>query len=300
MQESGGRGLDPMQASEHYCGRIGCIKDPEISIREGVKYFAELLKKSKGDVKLALQAYNYGEGFISYVMKRGGRYTKQLAWEFAEYMVRKHGRISRIPPGYGDSQYVDRVLRYYKGDLTPCVVGGADDAPTVVGNAGKQKYHLSYAQAKKVLIDAAKQSDRAFNIHLAGGSSTSLMRKGTYQLVNQLAKLYKQHTGQTITVTSAYRINDPNWHGTGYGVDIDTPNTMRILSGGKLGFPPGKDRENATLLTDLACQLGFDGIVFGDYYILEAMKKKYKGLLTQYRPSDHHNHLHLSYPKPKK
>jgi hypothetical protein len=300
MQESGGRGLDPMQASEHYCGRIGCIKDPEISIREGVKYFAQLLKKSKGDVKLALQAYNFGEGFISYVMKRGGRYTKQLAWEFAEYMVRKYGRISRIPPGYGDSQYVDRVLRYYKGDLTPCVVGGADDAPTIVGSEGKQKYHLSYDQAKKVLIDAAKQSDRAFNIHLAGGSSTSLMRKGTYQLVNQLAKLYKQQTGETITVTSAYRINDPNWHGTGYGVDIDTPNTMRILSGGKLGFPPGKDRENATLLTDLACQLGFDGIVFGDYYILEAMKKKYKGLLTQYRPGDHHNHLHLSYPKPKK
>jgi hypothetical protein len=301
MQETGGRGLDPMQASESYCGRIGCIKDPEISIREGVKYFAQVLKKAKGDVKLALQSYNYGQGFIDYVMKRGGKYTKELAWEFAEYMVRKLGRkISRIPPGYGDSQYVDRVLRYYKGDLTPCVTGGTDDAPAVVGNEGKQKYHLSYAQAKKTLIDAAKQSDRAFKITIVGGSSTSLMRKGTYELLNQLAKLYKQQTGETIVVTSAYRTNDPNWHGTGYGVDIDTPNTMRMLSGGKLGFPPGKDKENAMLLADLACQLGFDGIVFGDYYILEALKKKYKGILTQYRPSDHYNHLHLSYPKPKR
>jgi Lysozyme-like len=301
MQESGGRGSDPMQASESYCGRIGCIKDPELSINQGVKYFAQMLKKANGDVKLALQAYNYGTGFIDYVMKRGGRYTKQLAWEFAEYMVRKLGRrISRIPPGYGDSKYVDRVLRYYEGDLTPCVMGGSDDYPTVTGSTGKQKYHLSLDQARKVLIDAKAQKDREFTIQLAGGSSTSLMRKGTYQLVNQLAKLYKQRTGQTLKVTSAYRINDPNWHGTGYAVDIDTPNTMRTLAGGKLGFPPGRDKENATLLTDLACQVGFNGIVFGDYYILESMKRKYKGLVTQYRPHDHHNHLHLSYPTGKK
>src|SRR5699024_9688309 len=36
MQESGGRGDDPMQASETYCGEIGCIEDPEVSIKQGV------------------------------------------------------------------------------------------------------------------------------------------------------------------------------------------------------------------------------------------------------------------------
>src|SRR5699024_12453685 len=41
MQESGGRGEDPMQSSESYCGEIGCIDNPEKSIDQGVKYFAE-------------------------------------------------------------------------------------------------------------------------------------------------------------------------------------------------------------------------------------------------------------------
>ena len=29
MQESGGRGDDPMQSSESLCGKVGCINDPE-------------------------------------------------------------------------------------------------------------------------------------------------------------------------------------------------------------------------------------------------------------------------------
>ncbi len=47
MQESGGSGNDPMQASESYCGRVGCITDPDVSIEQGVKYFSEVLKKGK-------------------------------------------------------------------------------------------------------------------------------------------------------------------------------------------------------------------------------------------------------------
>jgi len=299
MQESGGRGSDPMQASESYCGRVGCIKNPEVSIEQGVKYFAKVLKKAGGDVKLALQSYNYGSGFIDYVKKHGGKYTKKLAWDYAEMMVKKVGKISRIPPGYGDSQYVDRVLRYYEGSLEPCLVGGTDDYPKITGSEGKRKYHLSLGEAKKVLIDARSQSDRKFNLSIVSGSSTSLMRKGTYELMNQLAEAYKKKTGKTLSVTSAFRTGDPNWHGTGYAVDIDTPNTMRTLAGGKLGFPNGTDKKEAMILCELACQVGFDGIIFGDYYILESIKKKYKGITTQYRPQDHHNHLHLSFPRKK-
>ncbi|CDQ20911.1 lysozyme family protein [Halobacillus karajensis] len=58
MQESGGRGKDPMQASESLCGSVGCIDDPEHSIKQGVAYFAGTLEQADGDVKLALQSYN--------------------------------------------------------------------------------------------------------------------------------------------------------------------------------------------------------------------------------------------------
>ncbi|WP_312085801.1 lysozyme family protein, partial [Exiguobacterium sp.] len=44
MQESGGRGNDPMQASESKCGRIGCIISPDESIRYGVKHFASVFR----------------------------------------------------------------------------------------------------------------------------------------------------------------------------------------------------------------------------------------------------------------
>src|SRR5699024_886454 len=54
MQESGGRGDDPMQSSESYCGSRGCIEDPEVSIKQGVHYFSKALEEADGDLKLAI------------------------------------------------------------------------------------------------------------------------------------------------------------------------------------------------------------------------------------------------------
>jgi hypothetical protein len=61
QQESGGTELDVMQSSESLGLPPGAITDPELSIQVGVKYFADILKKSKGDIKLCLQSYNFGE-----------------------------------------------------------------------------------------------------------------------------------------------------------------------------------------------------------------------------------------------
>ena len=124
MQESGGRGNDPMQASESLCGSVGCIEDPERSIEQGVSYFANTLERADGDVKLALQSYNFGPGFIDFVMERGGQYTQELAIEFSsqKYDELKHtGKYSCIREEaeqydacYGDIYYVDAVLAYYE------------------------------------------------------------------------------------------------------------------------------------------------------------------------------------------
>lgn len=126
MQESGGRGKDPMQASESLCGSVGCIEDPERSIKQGVSYFANTLERANGDVKLALQSYNFGLGFIDFVMDRGGEYTQELAIEFSsqKYDELKHtGKYSCIREEaeqyeacYGDIYYVDAVLSYYESE----------------------------------------------------------------------------------------------------------------------------------------------------------------------------------------
>jgi murein DD-endopeptidase MepM/ murein hydrolase activator NlpD len=109
QQESGGRLPDVMQSSESIGLPPNTITDPEQSIDVGVRYFAQVLKEAKGDVKLTLQAYNFGTGFIDYALDRGG-YSKEVAVKFSEMMASKLG-WSR----YGDVNYVDNVLRYLYG-----------------------------------------------------------------------------------------------------------------------------------------------------------------------------------------
>lgn len=140
MQESGGEGLDPMQASESLCGSVGCIHDTETSIEQGVKYFSMVIERAESDVKLALQSYNFGLGFIPYVMDNGGEYTQDLAIDFSvmKYEQLKHtGNFSCIHPSlidigacYGDVYYVENVLQYYNkmnipidGDIITPVAG---------------------------------------------------------------------------------------------------------------------------------------------------------------------------------
>ncbi|MGE1166900.1 lysozyme family protein, partial [Peribacillus simplex] len=78
MQESGGRGSDPMQSSEgafntKYCKSPNCITDPDYSIWAGVQEFKHAIERagvtSPGDmdhIKTALQAYNFGTGFFDF------------------------------------------------------------------------------------------------------------------------------------------------------------------------------------------------------------------------------------------
>lgn len=122
MQESGGKGNDPMQASESKCGSIGCITTSEESIQYGVKHFTSVFKQAGKDIKLTLQSYNFGSGFIDYVMKNGGAYTKELAISFSQTQYQKLAHtgiyICNRPEAvkhnacYGDIGYVDAVLKY--------------------------------------------------------------------------------------------------------------------------------------------------------------------------------------------
>lgn len=120
MQESGGRGSDPMQASEcafniKYPKTPGGITDPEYSINIGIQNLADCLSqagtKDPADIEqisLALQGYNYGSGYIGWALANYGGYTELSAIEFSEIMAQRMGWTS-----YGDPQYVQHVLRYY-------------------------------------------------------------------------------------------------------------------------------------------------------------------------------------------
>lgn len=122
MQESGGRGDDPMQASESLCGEIGCITNPDDSVKQGVEYFSKALKLAEGDRKLAVQSYNFGIGFVDYVKSDAGEYSEEIAIKFSKMMyeqaedqsiyscLRKEAR--EHDACYGDIYYVRHVMEH--------------------------------------------------------------------------------------------------------------------------------------------------------------------------------------------
>lgn len=111
MQESKGSSPDIMQASESQGLPRNTIHSPETSIKVGTGYFKKAMKRSGGNVRLALQSYNFGIGFTDYVRQNGGRFTYALAVKFSEWKAKELGWRS-----YGDPQYVDHVMRYYNNE----------------------------------------------------------------------------------------------------------------------------------------------------------------------------------------
>ena len=160
MQESSGSGNDPMQCSESpynkkYPKKPGGIKDPEYSIECGVHYLAYCLKSADCEgpldmdrIRLAIQGYNYGNGYISWAIKRDGGYTVQNAAVFSRQQAKKHGWKS-----YGDKLYAAHVLRYYPyGNYNYCI-GNAEIikvAASQLGNKGGRKFWTWYGLKSRV------------------------------------------------------------------------------------------------------------------------------------------------------
>jgi hypothetical protein len=85
--ESHGNGNDPMQSSESAGLPPDSFDNPKDSINQGAYYFACCISKANDegcDLMTAVQAYNFGTGFINYVADNGGKYTLDLAISFAE------------------------------------------------------------------------------------------------------------------------------------------------------------------------------------------------------------------------
>ena len=160
MQESGGRGLDPMQAAEgsfntKYPHEPNGIKDPEYSIQCGVQELKAALTSAEVEspidmehIKLALQGYNFGNGYISWAKSKYGGYSYANAVEFSTQQAQRLGWDS-----YGDTQYPAHVLRYYPYGRA-FIAGGnqaiVEVALTQIGNQGGQPYWSWYGFNSRV------------------------------------------------------------------------------------------------------------------------------------------------------
>lgn len=144
MQESGGRGNDPMQASEcpyntEYANTPGGITEPEYSINVGIQYLASCLAEAEVEspidmehIKLAIQGYNYGNGYISWAKENYGGYSVTNASDFSDMMAAQLGWSS-----YGDKQYVAHVLRYYPYGRLISTGGSSDLVEVALSQEGK-------------------------------------------------------------------------------------------------------------------------------------------------------------------
>lgn len=151
--ESGGEGLDIMQASEgefntRFPNVPNGITDPQYSIECGVQEFkkaAELAGVTSPDdeahLKVAFQTYNFGMGYATWVKANyGGVYTLENATEFSEIQAAsewwKDYLISngmRYPQPYGVPEYAEIIWEYYTSgrryDSTQSVYGYVWPAP---------------------------------------------------------------------------------------------------------------------------------------------------------------------------
>ena len=160
MQESGGQGSDPMQASE--CGYNtrfpnvpNGITDAAYSIQVGIQELAECLRLADVEnpldmehIRLALQGYNYGEGYITWAKSHYGGYSVVNAMEYSTMMAERNHWES-----YGDQNYVNHVLQYYP--LGHAFLPGSGQALVEVarsqlGNVGGEPYWRWYGFSERV------------------------------------------------------------------------------------------------------------------------------------------------------
>lgn len=160
MQESGGRGTDPMQSSEcpyntEYPNGPGAIQDAEYSIKVGIQYYADCIREAGCEspqdmdkLKLSLQGYNYGNGYISWAIRNHGGYSAANALQFSQEQAAAHGWER-----YGDPEYVPHVLRYYSGGGLFAGLFGNQQIVTIaksqLGNEGGQKFWSWYGFSQR-------------------------------------------------------------------------------------------------------------------------------------------------------
>ena len=163
MVESGGRGNDVMYSSESIGLAPGTL-GPEDSIKYACIALAEKIKlceKYGCDIRTAIQAYNYGGGFVSYVAEHGKRYTKALAEQFSKEAAIKYfnnynkydyyNDVSKACNktyiwGYGNFHYVQVIEQYIDID------GDNSNAANVAMSGEPVSVQIDYTKLSSYIV----------------------------------------------------------------------------------------------------------------------------------------------------
>lgn len=118
MQESGGKVEDVFQCSESM-GKAPNSITTEESIVQGVYVFAKLLTKAGVEspqdidhIKLALQAYNFGSGFIKYAMDMSGGWSQEATDAWAKDMSLGKSEVVTKRKTLGNGIMVTSFIRH--------------------------------------------------------------------------------------------------------------------------------------------------------------------------------------------
>lgn len=104
--ESKGRTEDLMQSSESAYGKRQMIGTTKESIDAGVAFLAQSINQANEagcDIWTAIQAYNFGLDYISFVKERGGKNSIRLAEEYSKEV---------LSPLLGNTE--QKTYRYYR------------------------------------------------------------------------------------------------------------------------------------------------------------------------------------------
>lgn len=199
MAESGGRGTDVMQCSEcpyneKFSNAPNSITDVDYSIEIGIKYFAECLRQagcsSPSDmarISLALQGYNYGNGYIGWAISNYGGYSQANAQEFSNIMRAKLGWSS-----YGNPNYVSGVLKYYL-DTSTSGGGSAGWGSPFPGKDWKSMVRSEYGYRIDPVTKEKGKFHEGIDISFPSGTVIAAVKEGTVTASNYSTSGYGYH-----------------------------------------------------------------------------------------------------------
>ena len=199
MAESGGRGTDVMQCSEcpyneRFSNKPNSITDVDYSIEIGIKYLAECLKQAEcssptdmARLSLALQGYNYGNGYIGWAQKNYGGYSQANAQEFSTKMKAKLGWST-----YGNPNYVSTVLKYYL-DTSISGGGSAGWGSPFPGKDWKSVVTSEFGYRTDPVTGAKGSFHAGIDIGYPTGTIIAAVKEGTVTAANYYTKGYGYH-----------------------------------------------------------------------------------------------------------
>lgn len=200
MAESGGRGADVMQCSEcpyntkYSKKKPNSITDVDYSIEIDIKYFADCLKQASctsptdmARLSLALQGYNYENGYIGWAQKNYGGYSQANAQEFSNKMKAKLGWST-----YGNPNYVSAVLKYY---LDTSVTGGGSDGwgSPFPGKDWKSVVTSEFGYRVDPVTGKKGAFHAGIDIGYPAGTVISAVKEGTVTAANYYTSGYGYH-----------------------------------------------------------------------------------------------------------